>query len=72
MENESKEVEANTDQAGRLDGVVIFRCGWCGWPCNEDGSCMEISNDAADAYLKEHESSEVECVNGACCPNGDN
>lgn len=52
------------------DQIVIFRCGWCGWPCNKDGSCIEMDNDEANDYLKEHKESKTELVNGACCPNG--
>ena len=49
---------------------VIFRCGWCGWPCNEDGSCIKMDNDQADEYLKKHKEAKEKHVNGACCPNG--
>lgn len=51
--------------------LIIYRCGWCGWPCHKNGSCIEIDNDEANNYLKAHKASEVVLVNGACCPNGD-
>ena len=49
---------------------ILYRCGWCGWPCYEDGSCIEIDNDAAEKYLKDNKGAEEVLVNGACCPNG--
>ena len=73
MNTETQEYPNTRGGGGEAPGVealVIFRCGWCGWPCHEDGLCIEIDNDQAEEYLKKHEAAETKFVNGACCPNG--
>jgi hypothetical protein len=54
-------------------GVVIFRCGWCGLPVNEDGSYIEGISTIQDIndYFEKHSGCEEHHVNGECCPNGD-
>ena len=49
---------------------IIYRCGWCGFPCNKDGDVLELDNDEAEDFLKMNKDSKVENVNGSCCPNG--
>lgn len=61
-----------------LDDVMkpreeICRCGWCGFPCLEDGSHVPGIDDPdqASAYLEKNKDADVNQVNGVCCPNGD-
>lgn len=49
---------------------IIFRCGWCGFPCKDNGECLEMNNGEANEYLLKHKDSEEKLVNGYCCPNG--
>lgn len=50
----------------------IYRCGWCGWPCNADGSSAIGTRWTSDAnrYLAKHKGAVEKKVNGDCCPNG--
>jgi hypothetical protein len=59
-------------EASNLERLVIYRCGWCGYPVDKDGELLlEIKdNDDANEYLKNNEAAETKNVNGVCCPNG--
>lgn len=51
---------------------VIYRCGWCGYPVQENGEPLpEIKdNDDADKYLSKNISAKVKRVNSFCCKKG--
>ena len=61
------EVNDMTSEHSESETDIIFRCVWCGFPCNEDGSNLLIDNDEADAYLKKNKKAEVSMVEGNCC-----
>lgn len=48
-----------------------YRCGWCGWPCDENGLSLNITIEDANKLCEENADSEPELVNGSCCPGGD-
>lgn len=45
-------------------GICSFRCGWCGRPCNEDGSILD---EEEAPRLSEEQLSNAESVHGDCC-----
>ncbi len=52
---------------------VIYRCGWCGRPVQENGNELQgiIDDYDANQYLLNNINAEEIQVNGYCCPNGD-
>lgn len=53
--------------------TTIYRCGWCGFPVDRDGSQLHGVGTPAEAndYLAAHHGAREEHVNGFCCPGGD-
>lgn len=71
-----KKATQNQDDGTGLNPVqknVIYRCGWCGYPVDQNGSPLsEIkTNIDANRYLDEHKDCTEVHVNGFCCPCGD-
>lgn len=51
----------------------IYRCGWCGFPVDRDGSQLHGVGTTAEAneWLAAHADCREVLVNGFCCPGGD-
>lgn len=63
----AEEVRTRSDKYDNIDwgvGKTIYRCGYCGFPCNDKGEPLRV--DAAE-YLHKYRGAEVEHVHGFCC-----
>ena len=45
----------------------IYRCGYCGFPTDDKGQPLELDNDEAQDYIKEHRDTLTVSTNGHCC-----
>lgn len=52
--------------------MKIYRCGWCGYPVDQNGDELHGVHDtaSADEYLEAHHGAEEVLVDGVCCPGG--
>jgi len=58
-------VEASS---GNSDVVMRFKCGWCGWPTNENGKRLVMSQIGLKKNI-ERNWVDAKLVNGECCAN---
>ncbi len=48
-----------------------YRYGWCGFPTDSEGTCLELEYDEATKYIGDRKEVPVEHTNGACCQSRD-